>query len=103
MVQDPSLRACVWPIRMPAAEPSRVAYNLTWENGVDVPKNVGWLLFVMPSLWNLPVSSAGLRLPVTTIGTTLTLAVLGITSTLPPSSWIVVVIVKWPGDPLIVL
>ena len=41
----------------------------------DVPANVGWSTFVMPSVFDTPVSLDGSSPPVTTIGTSATAAV----------------------------
>ena len=57
-----------------------MANSLTSANGSVVPKKFGWLTLVIPSLWNLPLSLAGLSWPVTMIGTSVTVAVLGIVS-----------------------
>ena len=68
MFHEPSLPASTWPIGTATAPPLGVANRVTCDNGSEVPKKSGCLTLVMSSVFETPLSLAGLSWPVRTIG-----------------------------------
>src|SRR4051794_38901990 len=88
MVQMPAALVTVWPTRIGVVVPVAVAKSCTIELGSEKPKKFGWVTLVMSSVFDTPLSLAGLSTPMILNATSLIWMLVATLAEAPPTSWI---------------